>query len=95
MCSFHRCDLLSVFFVFPLTHRNGYIDVYDYISQARKQNYQVTKEIYSATLLCGGKLLVCGDKEHLYFTEVETGKQVDLLAVVECRLESIVIFTAM
>ena len=45
-------------------------------TQETINKFQVAKEIYSATLLCGGKMVVTGDKEHLYFNEVETGKQI-------------------
>lgn len=52
------------------------MDVYNYVTQTKQVSFQVNKEIFSAALLCGGKMLVCGDKEHLYFNEVETGRQV-------------------
>ena len=52
------------------------MDVYNYVTQTKQVSFQVNKEIFSAALLCGGKMLVCGDKEHLYFNGVETGRQV-------------------
>ena len=87
--------VISLCLLLSFIYRNGYVDVYDYIAQTRIQNYQVAKEMYSAALLCNGKMLVCGDKEHLYFTEVETGKRVNLWEVIQSRLEFIVIFIAM
>ena len=69
-------DLLPVRIGVSFNARNGFVDVYDTTAKANQLSFQVAKEMYSAALLCGGKMLVCGDKEHLYFNEVETGKQV-------------------
>lgn len=52
------------------------MDIFNYVTQTKQLSFQVNNEIFSAALLCGGRMLVCGDKEHLYFNDVETGKQV-------------------
>ena len=61
-----------------LWYRSGFITVINYETQQIITQYQVAKEIYSACLLCGGSLIVTGDKEHLYFNELETGKQIGI-----------------
>lgn len=79
---YHLTQSLSFFvtssaFMFILS-RTGFIYVVNYETQETVVNFKVAKEIYSAALLCGGKMIVTGDKEHLYFNEVETGKQIGI-----------------
>ena len=38
----------------------------------------MAKEVFSASLLCGGTMIAAGDKEHIYFYEVQTGHKIGM-----------------
>ena len=66
-----RSNVLSL-----LLNRNGHVSIYDFMTQTLKLEYNTLREAYSYTLLCGGKMLACGDKKHIFFFELETGKRI-------------------
>lgn len=43
-----------------------------------KVEYNTVREIFSCTILCGGKMLLCADKQNIYFYELETGKRIGM-----------------
>ena len=59
-----------------LCEKNGHVSIYDFMTQTLKLEYNTLREAYSYTLLCGGKMLACGDKKHIFFFELETGKRI-------------------
>ena len=54
------------------------IRVFNYQTGEKKIEYQMANECYSAALLCGGRMILAGDKEHIYFHELETGKRIGM-----------------
>lgn len=52
--------------------------MYNYATGEQKIQYKVANECYSAALLCGGKMILTGDKEHITFYELETGKRIGM-----------------
>lgn len=43
-----------------------------------KVEYNTVREIFSCAILCGGKMLLCADKQNIYFYELETGKRIGM-----------------
>ena len=72
------CDQLH--FSLPVMNRKGFIRVFNYQTGEKKIEYQMANECYSAALLCGGKMILAGDKEHIYFYELETGRRIGIIA---------------
>lgn len=70
------CDQLH--FSLPVMNRKGFIRVFNYQTGEKKIEYQMANECYSAALLCGGKMILAGDKEHIYFYELETGRRIGM-----------------